>query len=189
MKGYMLPGSNYRLYTFVNFYLSSIQQGIQSAHIVSNLFVKYSRDTLENDYDVANDALWHWAEHDKTMIVLNGGTAFDIRQNYIEVTALASKCDVFAIPFTFFQEDHNALGIYEHGVVTGFGMVVPQEMWGATEYPLDQNKLNVTGDYFPFATSYVYENIVNDKKSYVSFLVESPESKLISLIKKHSLAR
>jgi hypothetical protein len=30
-----------RLYTFCNFYLSSIQQGIQSAHIVSELFVDY----------------------------------------------------------------------------------------------------------------------------------------------------
>lgn len=185
----MLQGSNYRLYTFINFYLSSIQQGIQSAHIVSNLFIKYDctgcEHKHEQDYDVANDVLWQWAEHDKTIIVLNGGTSFDIRQNFIDVMNLVPKCETFAIPFVFFQEDHNALGIYEHGLVTGFGMVVPQQMWDAVEYPLNQNKLNQTGQYFPFATEYVYDN----NGSYVSFLAEAPETKLISLIKKHSLAR
>jgi hypothetical protein len=44
-------------------YLSGAQIGIQTAHVVSELFLKYQ----------SNSHLNIWAEHDKTIICLNGG--------------------------------------------------------------------------------------------------------------------
>lgn len=184
----MLKATNYRLYTFINFYLSSIQQGIQSAHIVSDMMVKYRYKSDPDgwvNWAASYNALWQWAEKDKTIIVLNGGTSFDIRQTYIDVKNLSANCKSFAIPFAFFQEDHNALGIYENGVVTGFGMVVPQQMWDAKEYPLNQNKINQTGDYFPFAVEYFYDDV----DGQITFLADAPETKLIKLIRTFQLAR
>ena len=61
-----------RAYYFGNFYLSSIQQGIQAGHVTHELFVKYPDRHIPASQ---GDRLWEWAEHHKTMILLNGGMA------------------------------------------------------------------------------------------------------------------
>jgi len=58
-----------RAYFFGNMYLSSIQQGIQAAHVVTEMFTKYPIDHECIKFDDLND----WANNHKTMILLNGG--------------------------------------------------------------------------------------------------------------------
>ena len=65
-----------RAYFFTNRYLSSIQHGIQTAHCVAELFVKYNHEVFSNT--VQDGQLYSWAENDKTIIVLNGGSNEDL---------------------------------------------------------------------------------------------------------------
>jgi peptidyl-tRNA hydrolase len=62
-----------RAYIFGNMYLSSIQQGIQAAHVITDMFVKHKRANKKRKM------LHDWATHDKTMVLLNGGTSQDLR--------------------------------------------------------------------------------------------------------------
>ena len=55
----------YRAYFLGNMYLSQIQQGIQAAHVTSELFSSYT-----DELSVESDILCKWAESHKTMILL-----------------------------------------------------------------------------------------------------------------------
>lgn len=62
-----------RLYFFGNMYLASIQQGIQSMHCVSEMFLKYLPHMEEDTND-----LYLWAHNHKTTVLLNGGESEDL---------------------------------------------------------------------------------------------------------------
>lgn len=109
-----------RLYTFCNFYLSSIQQGIQSAHVVHSLFIKYPAAEI-------NPILWDWAENDKTMIVLNGGAHADISQGYSLAESLSLTHRGVPLPLEYFREDDYSLG----GILTCWGIVLPKCIYDA----------------------------------------------------------
>ena len=62
-----------RLYSFTNFYLSSIQQGIQTGHAAVELFNKYLiSEGWQNGFA---EQVNEWAANWKTFICLNGGDA------------------------------------------------------------------------------------------------------------------
>lgn len=109
-----------RLYTFINMYLSSIQQGIQTAHIVHELFNKYLHNNVARPYEL----LYDWSENHKTIIVLNGGDAFDIDNLYHFLLK-----DENPYPFTSFHESEDALW----GVTTGVGIVLPESIYTEVE--------------------------------------------------------
>lgn len=103
-----------RLYTFINYYLSSIQQGIQSAHIVSELMHKSWEPDLA--YMIKD-----WAQNHKTIIVCNGG-------NNESIENLARFFQIVAdekYPYTTFCEDQNSLC----GALTGVGIILPEEIY------------------------------------------------------------
>lgn len=105
-----------RLYTFINFYLSQIQQGIQTAHIVHELFNKYKFAPTPAALDLSE-----WSHNHKTIIVLNGGSDIDIEFISAE---LAKSAHVF--PWAEFREDAG-LGY----VRTGVGVVLPETIYDA----------------------------------------------------------
>jgi hypothetical protein len=107
-----------RLYSFTNFYLSSIQQGIQPAHCISDLFVKYADESAERA------VLLDWATNHKTMICLNGGNAAGIREIYANLTALGGAIQ---LPFVKFHEDAQSLD----GALTSCAIVIPQPIYDA----------------------------------------------------------
>ena len=109
-----------RFYTFCNFYLSSIQQGIQSAHCLHELFVQPCRtgDVL------ARTMLWDWAQHHKTIIVLNGGTSADLNEMTISLGKIARGAN---IPFASWAEDGPSL----NNAATCVGMIVPAKIYEA----------------------------------------------------------
>ncbi len=59
-----------KLYSFVNRYLIPIQKGIQTAHMVSEMF-------QENEN---NKLLLDWAQNHKTIIMLDGGLCDNMRR-------------------------------------------------------------------------------------------------------------
>ena len=138
--------SNYRLYTFINFYLSSIQSGIQSAHIVSEMYVKYFDNKNEATNEHKMNVIKRWASQDKTIIVLNGGTSQDLNNDYNRVSMLdhSSYTDkshdiFFNIPYIKFYESPDALGISEQGIMTGFGIIVPEQIYNADLFKTEAN--------------------------------------------------
>ena len=114
-----------RLYTFVNFYLSSIQQGIQSAHVATELTNKH-----RGKRGLAVKLLRGWEEQGKTMIVLNGGMARDVANGFDAAESFGSRYHIAAYPFAAFWEEPGA--IHERRrAMTAWGIVLPPEVYNA----------------------------------------------------------
>lgn len=108
-----------RCYHLCNFYLSSIQQGIQSAHSQMELFVKYEIDSLQKT------SLVEWAKFHKTMIVLNGGMLSDMVKS---LEFLNTDENIY--PWAPFNESEEALG----GILTNIAIVLPEKIYLTAEW-------------------------------------------------------
>ena len=97
-----------RAYFLTNMYLSSIQNGIQSAHCLQEINNQYSN----------NDILKEWADKHKTMYVLNGGTSTQMYEIYKFFTHESNN-----LPWHYFHEPSldNAL--------TCIGIIVPEDIY------------------------------------------------------------
>ena len=104
-----------RAYFFGNMYLSSIQQGIQAAHVVAELFIKY---------DDANGPNFHtlreWAVDHKTMILLNAGYGAEIH-SLVDFF----QCNDHPYPWAQFYEEPAALD----GAITMIGIILPPKIY------------------------------------------------------------
>ena len=108
-----------RLYSFVNFYLSDIQKGIQTGHMAVDLVREYGDQ--EYGLTALRDMVADWADNHKTFIVLNGG-------NNLMLDNAATICSRSGLPWTTFYEDEESLG----GLRTSVGVVVPENYFNAT---------------------------------------------------------
>lgn len=124
-----------RLYTFTNVYISSIQKGIQSAHLAVDLVRKYATGSL-------SAPVKKWADNHKTMIVLNGGNsamladllqAFEIYDT--QARAQHSK-NLPLLPFASFSEDEQSL----NSALTCVGCVLPEELYSIRPVTLNGEK-------------------------------------------------
>ena len=61
-----------RMYSFTNFMLSSMAQGIQPLHAVAEMSIKYQNDEKHQQY-------YDWAKNHKTMICLSAGVYTDLK--------------------------------------------------------------------------------------------------------------
>lgn len=106
-----------RLYTFVNYYLSDIQRGIQTAHVVQELNNKYNNKRYEGLSH--KKLLQEWGENHKTIIVLNGKNSENLRN-------ILAACDSigFQYPYAQFNEDEQSLDC----ALTCVGIVVPEHI-------------------------------------------------------------
>jgi hypothetical protein len=115
-----------RFYSFCNFYLSSIQQGIQSGHALGELVVKYR--STEGPHSVWSRrlrlAVIDFLENHKTWVVLNGGAHQDIEEFF---TFLDNNKFSIPVPFASFYEDEASLG----GIMTCVGLILPEEFYDA----------------------------------------------------------
>lgn len=119
-----------RCYHFGNYYMSSIQQGIQAAHAQMSLFVKYREISIDYDetnptieeieYQNAVDDLYDWAMYHRTMICLNAGNNKQLR----EVRNLF-QCKENKFPWTEFYEDEESL----NGILTNVCIVLPESIY------------------------------------------------------------
>jgi len=127
-----------RAYFFGNMYLSSIQQGIQAAHVTHGLFTKYT------SLNSVSDLLFHWANHHKTMVLLNGGYGDNLR-------ALIERFDTSENPYpwTSFNEGEDSLD----GALTCVGIILPENIYETARALRDGNigaeQIPVTGEWSP----------------------------------------
>lgn len=101
-----------RAYYFVNFYLSSIQQGIQSMHTTAEMFMKYGPEEAEAGI------LAEWAADHKTVIVKNGGDSTAI----LDINQLMQS-DANPYPWGNFVEE----GIGHD--MTCIGIILPEKVY------------------------------------------------------------
>lgn len=106
-----------RAYFFGNMYLSQIQQGIQAAHVLGEMFIKYDQSSADAQ---KVEMLYEWAHGHKTMILLNGGYSETIRGLLLFFTDEANP-----YPFAPFYEGKDALD----GALTDVGIILPEKIY------------------------------------------------------------
>lgn len=176
-----------RFYTFINFYLSSIQQGVQSFHVLHEMFNKYHalplNISLRSDQKLAESNRLHdWSTNHKTVILLNGGANEDIESTYYKLEELSRSLS-FPMPFEKFNEDSKSLG----GIITACGCVLPQEIYEAVDYRKASNLLGWERTHRGASEENFF--YISDNSSLISYGKGSPEHDLITLLKSCSLAR
>jgi len=135
-----------RAYFFGNMYLSSIQQGIQAAHVTHELFNKYSTVSGADGLSILghSDTLFSWSLSHKTMILLNGGYSENLR----EIIALFDTPEN-PYPWAHFNEGEDSLD----GALTSVGIVLPEKIYvTATAMREDEDftsRLRETGSWNP----------------------------------------
>ena len=107
----------YRFYGFGNYYLSSLQQGLQSAHCIADMFVKYNKKKAKKEI------IYDWAENHKTMVLLNGGNSLVLEQTHQFLEEL--KTVGMNLPYQLFYEDEQSL----NSALTYVGVIVPSEIY------------------------------------------------------------
>ena len=142
-----------RFYCFVNFYLSQIQQGIQTGHCAVEL-VNQHVVAAENPSPLVVE----WMQKHKTFITLNGGNNEGVRNVY----SVLSRANSF--PFACFIEDQQSLG----GLMTCVGVVLPESVFAAT--------LSEPG------SSHVYEWTGKDENGFAAARFYSPEDPNFELV-------
>lgn len=150
-----------RLYTFTNFYLSSIQQGIQPLHLVGNMAVRYHSGM--HSASIAAERFFEWAEFHKTVICLNGGAHEHIATTFNELQFFEQALH---LPVGDFHEDQMSLG----GIRTCCGIVVPADIYG------EMDNVRTYGTYKGWAIDHIPQQLLN-------------EYKLLEKISSHSLAK
>ena len=114
-------------------YLSRLQLGLQTAHVVSEMFTRYHRGCNDDEYDILQD----WACNHKTIIILDGGYSESINQ-------LTEFFETHENPYPWakFYEDPLALGggVPNHetpevplGALTAVGIVLPERIYKTAE--------------------------------------------------------
>ena len=118
--------SQLRLYSFVNYYLSGLQHGLQTAHCVGELATSV---LAEREHPEAASLFKSWASDHKTIIILNGGNSGGLNNLYYALTPLAAK---LKLPLTRFHEDAVSL----NNALTSVAIVLPDHIYDA-ELPDD----------------------------------------------------
>jgi len=111
----------HRMYGFVPYNLSPIQQGIQYFHAAIEYSLKYGNTAPYKQ----------WSKVDKTAMILNGGTTNNSSkgENLSGMSAIAWELHQNDIPFAVFQEpDLN-------DATTGIALVVDERIYDREKYP------------------------------------------------------
>lgn len=118
---------NYRLYSLTNYYLSSLQKGLQTAHVVGEM----SRREHDSSFSRPVKKIFRqWTDQDKTIILLNGGNNAGIKGATVFLSQFSDRYPVAA-----FQEDEISLA----GASTATGIILPESVYtGQSEWAGDK---------------------------------------------------
>ena len=115
---------NYRLYSFVaNGYLSPLQCGLQTAHAVGEIAVKYDHGFSHNAF--SHNAFKTWAKEDKVIIICAAFNHKGVIECYNEIVRTGAGC--LSLPAALFHEDEDSMC----GMATACAVVVPQVYYDA----------------------------------------------------------
>ena len=100
-----------RLYAFHNWRVAGQAPGIQTAHSIAEMSIKYPHDSEQ--YMM----YWDWVQNGKTIVILNGGDAVGV-QSVIELL------ETIDLPHSSFREDAGL-----NFCLTNAAVVVPEYIW------------------------------------------------------------
>lgn len=165
--------NEYRFYTFNNMYLSGLQKGLQTAHVVAEM-----ANTLDDVWDaadkqndfcglnvVSNANELHiigsydmWKKQNKTIIMLDGGNCAALENIYKTFNKFIID-DGVPLAITKFHESGEAL----NGALTCVGIVLPKCIYEYAAY------LRETKDSYPL--SFTLDKDMSDaEKSFFKLL-------------------
>lgn len=167
---------NYRLYSFVaGLYLSELQKGLQTAHVVGDLAAQVVSATSMRPEAIY--AFRTWAGTDKTIIILNAlnhGGVVELEGTLSELAA------GLGLPCATFREDEVSM----NGMATAVGIVVPEKYYNAVPY-YDRQIINgewVNGKQ----CGWTYTDL--DACEVFVYALDSAEGELVSTLKNYRLA-
>lgn len=138
----------WRMYCLVLRQLNGINKGIQAAHSCLEYANKY-RDSQE---------LKEYIEHDKTLIILDGGTSLDIEELYEDLLVNWIDFDCFMEP------DLN-------NMISSICFLADERVWDRKTYPDFEEWLNLKGILPPYAFNHEiydeWEKFVGGKKNVI----------------------
>lgn len=160
----------YRMYCIVNQYIAGIHAGIQSAHAIADLLVKYDGKGSTNAQVLART----WATEDKTIIVLDGG----YQSNLLRFCELADR--IPSLPYAAFREEDAAL----NGAMTAVAIVLPEYMYSPQYMDSSQMwAINSTDSRPPLVGSQVANEYRDALTGKVTHRYNMYEKDLISAVK------
>lgn len=113
----------YRMYGLVPYNISPIQQGIQFGHAVVEYGLKHGK----------SDEYQRWAKHDKTFIILNGGTTNN--SGYLDSMGTLNK------HLVTLQENKTRLAVFHEpdlgNQLTAVVFLVDERVFNKNKYPSD----------------------------------------------------
>lgn len=155
--------TSYRLYTFTaGNYLSPLQNGLQTAHVVGDMSVEYGHDPIYKQ----------WAGQDRTIIICNAGNHAGVRNCYETLCTLGQE--LFNFPIAIFNEDEVSM----NGMTTACGVLVPEYL-----YEVKQVFNRQTGE-----TTYSYTTLTSNGEQELTYAPGSNEHAFIALLKSYRLA-
>lgn len=112
----MASPQEFRLYTFVaGLYLSELQKGLQTAHVVSEMSQYKQSSSQARDFNA-------WAREDKTIIICTAGNHKGVVDCWTELERINSA---LCLPAAIFREDEQSM----NGMATACGVIVPKKYW------------------------------------------------------------
>jgi hypothetical protein len=164
-----------RFYSFTNWMLRPIQQGIQPGHAAVELFVKYHHSSVVK-------ILYDWAENYKTFMCMNGGNNADLLELWSFVDDINNP-----YPYAAFYEDEQSL----NGTMTSIGIVLPEKIYVTAEFERKSQssnfiKLPETVDSWSWH-SWV-ATIIDSKGNWKEYIFSDWEKELIERLNKTGLA-
>lgn len=166
----------YRFYSFINFYLSSIQQGIQTFHLCHEMFNKYGilePSSHMPDLD-KSEFLWEWSKDHKTLITLNGGNCKQMWELWEFISDNKNP-----YPYVKFHEDADSL----NNTFTGIGIILPEKIYDSAA-AIRKGKA-----YFDRDGELVESNPFNDAVIYSGQTFTDFEKELTLRLKDYALAK
>lgn len=180
----MTSDQNHRLYTFTaNLYLSPLQCGLQSAHVVGNIAATMDHLELANFDSIRTSQAFHdWAHLDKTIIICAATNHAGVEACWAEIERINTA---LLLPAAIFHEDEDSM----NGMATACGVVVPEAYWAAQFSKEEVTTVKYSsGDEQRIVTAEAYWYYQDTRGYETKYYLTHPEGQFINLIKSYRLA-
>lgn len=123
----MSSPQEFRLYTFVaGLYLSELQKGLQTAHVVGEVSQYKPNTSQGRDFST-------WAREDKTIVICSAANHQGVVDCWAELERVNSA---LCLPAAIFREDEQSM----NGMATACGVIVPKKYWDVRFFEADMHE-------------------------------------------------
>jgi len=166
-----------RFYAFCNYYLSSLQQGLQAAHVLTEMSLKARLKGGQYCHQYDN-----WASDHKTIILLNGGNDKDLR----ELLTFFNMSNPYL--YGSFCEDQQSL----NGAMTCVGIILPENIY-ETVAAIRRGQLYFSNNRYTFDETMFRDDDETEKlwllQNFINMLSTPWELEMIKRLGEYGLAK